>query len=71
MPRIAEKLEFMTGRRSRSVKKQILEERQAIKSHVISNFSQERPRKRKLLIVQDDFGKIIDVIRRKLCFLSD
>jgi len=56
MPRIAEKLEFTKSassqykkcQQSRSVKKQVLEERQSIKSHVIVEIFTKLPRKRKL-----------------------
>ncbi len=43
---------------------------EASKALLLSTFSQKLPRQRRSLIAQDDFGKIIDVVRRKLCFLA-
>ncbi len=42
----------------------------ASKALLLSKWSQKLPRQRKPLIAQDDFGKIICVVRRNLCFLS-
>ncbi len=36
---------------------------------LLSKFSQKLPRKRNFLTVQGDFGKIIDIVMRKLCCL--
>jgi len=36
---------------------------------LLSKFSTKLPQKRECLIVQGDFCKIIDVVRRKLCFV--
>ncbi len=43
---------------------------EAFKALLLSIFSQKLPRQRKSLTVQGDLGKIIDVVRRKSCFLS-
>jgi len=40
------------------------------KAVLLSKFSQKLPRQRKSLTAQDDFTKIVDVVRRKLCFLN-
>ena len=47
-----------------------LEEMEASKALLSSTFSQRLPRRRKSLTVQGDFGKIIDVVRRKFYCLS-
>ena len=49
MPRIAEKLEFMKGERSRSVQKQGLEERWGIKNVFSCIFSNKLSQNRKIL----------------------
>jgi hypothetical protein len=49
---------------------QVLEERQTSKAVLLSKFSQKLSRKQKFLNIQGNFGEIIDVVRRKLCFLN-
>ena len=43
---------------------------EASKVVLLSKLSQKLPRKRNFLIFQGNFGKIVDVVRRKLCFLT-
>ena len=53
------------------MQKQVLEERRGIKKNVFScKFSKKQLWKWNLLIVQGEFGKIIGVIRREVCFLT-
>ena len=66
----AEKLEFVTWGRSRSVRKQVLEERRDIKSCVIIEIFIKNYLEKKILIVQGNFGKDIDAIGRKLYFVT-
>ena len=54
---------------SRSVQKQGLEERQDIKSRIIIEIFTKTASKTESLIDQGDFGKIIDVVWRNLCFV--
>ena len=48
---------------------QVLEERRGIKNVFSCKFSVKPARKRNFLTVQGDFGKIIDVVGRKLSCL--
>lgn len=52
------------------MQKQVLEEGRGMKNVYSCKFSVKPARKRNFLTVQGDFGKIIDVVGRKLCFLS-
>ena len=52
------------------MQKQGLEERRGIKNVFSRHFSIRPPQKRKSLTVQGEFGKIIDVVWRKLCSLT-
>ncbi len=40
------------------------------KALLSSTFSQKLPRQRRSLTAQDVFGKVVAVVRRRLCFLS-
>ena len=43
---------------------------EAFKVLLLSKWSQKLPRQRRFLTAQDVFGKVVALVRRKLCFLS-
>ena len=52
------------------MQKQVVEERMGMKKRVFKHFFVKLLRKTNFLAIQGEYGKIIDVIRRKLCVIS-
>ena len=56
---------IITNGKSRA--KQVLEKQRSIKSRVIIAIFKETASKKKFLIVQGNFGRIVDIVAKKLC----
>ncbi|MCD6297555.1 MAG: hypothetical protein J7M30_10410 [Deltaproteobacteria bacterium] len=70
MPRITEKLEFVTGRAVKVCEKAGIGRSPGHKKMFSCKFSIKLSRKRNFVTVYSDFGNIIDVERTELFFLS-
>jgi hypothetical protein len=70
MPRIAEKLEFIKVRVIEVCTKAEIGRKARHKKRVFVQIFKKMSRNQKFLIVQGNFGKFIDVVRRNYVFLA-
>ena len=68
MPRIAEKLEFMKGQAVKVCAKARIGRKVGHKKRVFVQIFKKMSQNQKFLIVQGNFGKFIDVVRRDYVF---
>jgi len=68
MSRIAGKLEFMKGRAVKVCAEARIGRKVGYKKRVLVQIFKKLSRNRKFLIVQGNFGKFIDVVRRNYVF---